>query len=205
MLSTKTKILLQHIEKVRLIESVCPLPLEEMIRGQYGPGMVKGKEVLGYRQENGVAAHSSVETFASGTLFIDTPRWKNVPFHIKAGKRLSKKSTEIILTFKSAVGTPKQLIFRVQPEEEIAFIFNSPQPKNTDQAKPHQDAYARLLYEAMCGDNSHFVSYEEHLASWRLFSPILKYWEEHPALNFPNYSAGSEGPLKQLTMRDSFF
>ena len=60
--------------------------------------------------------------------------------------------------------------------------------------KQFPEAYERLFKDAMLGDSSHYVGFEEHLASWRLFSPVLKYWEQNPPSNFPNYRAGSDGP-----------
>ncbi|MES2273963.1 MAG: glucose-6-phosphate dehydrogenase [Chlamydiota bacterium] len=194
-------------EKVRLIQAIRPLEASQVVRGQYG----SQEKVPGYRQEKGVAANSSVETFVALKLFIDNPRWKNVPFYLKAGKRLAKKFTEIAIVFKSedSSSVPNQLIFRVQPEEEIALIVNSSVPDlshNQLESQPLTlpfkqiygasipDAYERLLYEAMLGDASHFVSFAELIASWRLMNPVLEYWKENPPLDFPNYPAGSEGP-----------
>ena len=199
-------------EKVRLMQSIRPFPDEKLdqyiIRGQYDEGVVNGTKVLAYRQEKGVAKDSGQETFIAAKLFIDSPRWSQVPFYIKVGKRLSGKFAEIALTFKSPKGdSPNQLILRIQPQEEVIFVVNMP---TLDHSKIQTqrlslnlrekygneipDAYERLLYDAMLGDHSHFVSFEEHLISWRLFSPILQRWQQNPPRNFPNYESGSEGP-----------
>lgn len=198
-----------HLEKTRLIESIRPFSEGSVKRGQYGPGIVNGDHVPGYRQETGVAPDSFVETFVEATLWIDNPRWSGVPFHIKAGKRLSKRFTEIAITFKSEEGVaPNELVFRIQPDEAIHLIINSPLPGLAKGTHPIPlswqfgqlssatipDAYERLLKEAMHGDRSNFVSYEEILAAWKLFTPVLREWEANPPQDFPNYPAGSDGP-----------
>lgn len=204
-------------EKRRLIESIRPFSEGSLKRGQYGPGIINGRAVPGYRQEQGVEPDSPIETFVAATLWVDNPRWNGVPFYIKAGKRLSKRSTEIVITFKSEEGeTPNGLILRVQPNEAIHLMINSPLPGlgemgsvplswelGTFERAPIPDAYERLFNEAMKGERSNFVSYEEILAAWKLFTPILKEWEAHPPQDFPNYPAGSDEPIS-LTGREDF-
>lgn len=184
-------------EKAKLVSAIRPIPLEQIddyiTRGQYARGFSQGEEVPGYREEIGVAEDSFVETFVEAKLYIDNDRWMGVPFYIKAGKRLAKKFTEIVITFTSS----DQLVFRIQPEEEIYFLVNDHKltlPFSPSNTRPFPEAYERLFQEAMLGNSEHFVSYEELLASWRLFTPVLHYWQEHPPLDFPNYEAGSEGP-----------
>src|SRR5688572_21191624 len=81
-------------EKIKAMQSVRPLPPAQMeefaLRGQYGPGTVLGDTVLGYREEPGVAADSSTETFAALKLYLDNWRWAGVPFYLRSGKRLQK-------------------------------------------------------------------------------------------------------------------
>lgn len=198
-----------HEEKTRLLESVRPFSEATISRGQYGSGIIDGKAVPAYREEKDVDPHSSVETFVAAELYIDNPRWKGVPFYIKAGKRLSKRLAEIIITFKSEEGMPaNQLVLRIQPDEGIALTLNSLIPGFRGEMQPVKlnlplskmegitipDAYERLLHEAMNGQKFNFVSYPEVLAAWKLFTPILKEWEQHTPQDFPNYSAGSDGP-----------
>jgi glucose-6-phosphate 1-dehydrogenase len=205
-------------EKVCVLQSIRPFPICELdhfiIRGQYAEGIINGSNVPGYRQENGVAQNSAVETFVAAKLFLDTPRWKQVPFYIKAGKRLSKKYAEIAITLKTPQresdqkGSPNQLIFRIQPQEEVVFELNlsgtgatemAPTKKlslnlQDNQMHSFSNAYERILFDAMAGDPSNFASYEEHLIAWQLFSPVLDYWKQNPSLDFPDYVGGSEGP-----------
>lgn len=199
-----------HEEKTRLIESVRPFSEATISRGQYGSGIINGKAVPAYREEKDVDPHSSVETFVAAELYIDNPRWEGVPFYIKAGKRLSKRLTEIIITFKSEEGMPaNQLVLRIQPDEEISLTLNALIPGFRGEMQPVKlnwplskvegitipEAYERLLHEAMNGQKFNFVSYAEVLAAWKLFTPVLKEWEEQPPQDFPNYSAGSDGPV----------
>ncbi|CRX38117.1 Glucose-6-phosphate 1-dehydrogenase [Estrella lausannensis] len=211
-------------EKVKVMQAVRPFPpqdLESCIqRGQYGPGFIKGQPVKGYREEENVSPKSNVETYVSLELFIDNWRWTGVPFYLRAGKRLPKRSTEIAITFKAAPSFLFQksqgkiesnvLVIRIQPDEGISLKMNckvpglnSPiQPVKMDfhygsyfGAKP-PEAYERLLCDAMSGDNTLFARIDEVMASWKLFTPVLKYWESTVAESFPNYPSGTWGPVE---------
>src|SRR6266851_254930 len=87
-------------EKLKVLQSIRPFDLamvaQSVVRGQYAPGEVEGKPVPGYRSEPGVSATSRSETFVAGRLLIDNWRWAGVPFYIRTGKRLAKRSTEIM-------------------------------------------------------------------------------------------------------------
>lgn len=207
-------------EKVQLLQAIQPFPLhhldQHVIRGQYGPGIIHGDLVNGYREENKVNPNSIVETFVAAKLTIDTPRWKDVPFFILAGKRLKEKLTEIVIKFKQNEASqqqPNALIFRVQPDEEISLLFNSKTPdENIIQSAKMifnyrsnfqdkiPDAYERLLYQCMQGDKRLFISFEESLISWALYTPVLDFWKNNKPDNFPNYPAGSEGPQDALNI-----
>ncbi|MCW2809257.1 MAG: glucose-6-phosphate dehydrogenase, partial [Marmoricola sp.] len=82
-------------EKIKVWRAIQSIRLEDSVRGQYGPGKVNGKEVKGYRQEDRVDPNSVRETYAALRLEIDNWRWAGVPFYVRAGKRLAKRSTEI--------------------------------------------------------------------------------------------------------------
>ena len=91
-------------EKIKVMEAVRPISPEDIqdfaVRGQYGPGYVNGKSVLGYRQEPGVDPKSATETFAALKLYFDNWRWADVPFYIRSGKRMPRRITEIAVKFK---------------------------------------------------------------------------------------------------------
>src|SRR5947209_12256585 len=91
-------------EKLKVLEAI-PQPRREdvpamAVRAQYGPGVVGGKPVPGYREEEGVAADSRTETYAALRLGISNWRWAGVPFFLRTGKRLARKVTEIGVTLK---------------------------------------------------------------------------------------------------------
>jgi len=91
-------------EKIKLLRSIRPFKLDELdkfiVRGQYSPGSINGRNVAGYREEPNVDPGSRTETSVAAKFFIDNWRWKDVPFYLRTGKRLAKKATEIAITFK---------------------------------------------------------------------------------------------------------
>src|ERR1700735_934356 len=87
-------------EKVKVWKAIEGIPVNNTVRGQYGPGKVDGKDVVGYRQEDRVSPTSSTETFAAIRVEIENWRWAGVPFYLRAGKRLAKRVTEVTIVFK---------------------------------------------------------------------------------------------------------
>jgi glucose-6-phosphate 1-dehydrogenase len=198
-----------HAEKIKVLQAVRPFPIHAMdefiLRGQYGPGLIQGSPVLAYRQEQNVSDNSFVETYAAAKIFIDNERWHNVPFYIRGGKRLPKQIAEIAVTFKNkgCPETQKQdvLFIRIQPNPAI-FLKTTCRsgskreliPISISRPQVFMDAYEKLLYDAIGGDDRLFVPIEEQLAAWRLLTPVLQYWSSHRNVTFPNYDAGSWGP-----------
>ncbi len=207
-------------EKVKLLESVRPFetdgPAQSFVRGQYGPGQVNGNQVPGYRSEKGVAPDSRTETFVAAQLFIDNWRWRDVPFYLRTGKRLAKKDTEIVVTFKeiphSLFGSmglrhmpPNVLAFQIQPEEGIRLRFQAKRPGSKicigtlDMTFSYKgvfgvempEAYQRLLLDCMVGDQTLFTRFDGIEVSWRLLEPVLKAWAQDKTIPF-EYPAGSE-------------
>ncbi len=215
-------------EKVKVVEAMRPFTEEDFtsfcIRGQYGKGFTDGKPVAAYREEKDVAPNSNIETFAAVRLFIDNWRWAGVPFYLRGGKRLAKRATEIAVTFKDAPGIlfkhqdhkndPNVLVIRIQPDEGISMKINCkvPGPESPIQpvtmdfrygsyfGKSPPEAYERLIWECMMGDSTLFARTDEVTNSWKLFTPLVKYWSEHPPQNFPNYEAGTWGPKESEEM-----
>lgn len=216
-------------EKVKVLESIRPFPLTHMdsyaIRGQYGPGVVNGEAVKGYSQEDNVSPESQVETYVALKLFIDNWRWAGVPFYLRAGKRLAKRATEIAITFKNAPdllfqtaqnrNNPNVLVIRIQPDEGVSLGMNCKIPGLPSPLLPVKmdfrygsyfgitppDAYERLICDCMSGDSTLFARSDEVMASWKLFTPLLRHWETHmPTTPFPNYASGSWGPVEADNM-----
>ncbi|HKO99032.1 MAG TPA: glucose-6-phosphate dehydrogenase [Pyrinomonadaceae bacterium] len=208
-------------EKAKAMESVRSFPLEKIdelaVRGQYGPGTVLGDTVPGYREEPGVNPNSSTETFAALKLYFDNWRWAGVPFYIRSGKRIQKHITEIAIQFKGVphhmfTGSdtplePNVLVIRVQPNEGITLRFAAKLPGQAMRIRPvnmdfrygssfgvkSPEAYERLLLDCMLGDSTLYARRDMVERGWEIVSPILEAWQE-PAVDFPNYEAGSWGP-----------
>ena len=206
-------------EKLKVWRSIEPIPVEDTVRGQYGPGTVDGKEVIGYRQEDRVNPESQTETYGAVKLQIENWRWAGVPFYLRAAKRLAKRVTEVTIVFKqpplhlfksnssSENIEPNIISMRIQPDEGIALRFGTKVPGPTTNVAPfnmvfsYADAfgkssangYERLLLDAMLGDATLFAHRDGVEATWALFTPILEAWASTKP-DFPNYVAGSWGP-----------
>src|SRR5690242_560148 len=127
-------------EKLKVLQSIRPFDLEmvaqAVVRGQYSPGKLDGKPVPGYREEPNVNPASKTETFVAGKLLIDNWRWAGVPFYLRTGKRLAKRSTEIMIQFRRAPhivfrgreAEANRLILNIQPDEGICMSFGAKRP-----------------------------------------------------------------------------
>lgn len=209
-------------EKMKVMNSIRMLSQADVqkfcVRGQYGPGIVDGEAVPGYRQEPGVSPRSNADTFAALKVFVDNWRWNGVPFYLRTGKRLPKRTSEIAIQYKSVPHAlfkdldpeavrPNVLSFRVQPNEGIALRFETKAPGFQADLVPVEmdfnyqnafesaipEAYERIILDSIQGDPTLFARRDWVEMSWTYLAPILNAWESHPA-NFPNYAAGSWGP-----------
>ncbi len=200
-----------HDAKIAVMAAARPFTPErlgaECVRGQYGPGFVAGQRVPGYRQEPGVAADSRTETFAMLTVRFDTPRWAGVPFYVRSGKRMARRSTEVLVQFKDAplgMATPNQLLLRVQPDEGLSLRFATKAPGRglgmhevALDLRYHAlgEAYEHLLLDCMLGISARYVRQDLAERGWELFMPVLEAWSE-PEGGAPlfTYPAGTWGP-----------
>ncbi len=210
-------------EKVRVWRAMHPMTPEEVaartVRGQYGPGVVDGQAVPGYREEQGISPNSSIETYAAIEFRIENWRWEGVPFYVRTGKRLGRALTEITIHLKR---TPQALFsrapddriehnvmaLRIQPNESITVAFGAKRPGTVMQTETvNMDfcyqtafgvrspaAYETLLLDAMRGDPTLFTRRDGVEAQWKLVTPIEEAWAKQPPPEFPNYDAGSDGP-----------
>jgi len=192
-----------------------------VVRGQYGPGFIDGREVPGYRREEGVKSDSTTETYVAIKLFIDNWRWAGVPFYLRTGKRLPKRATEIAVQFKpvpevlfnvssGAPLEPNVLALRIQPDEGIAFKITTkrPGPKlriwpvrmdfryDTTYGDQTPEAYERLLLDVMAGDATLFMRRDAVEASWVWINNILEAWKHSGSRWLPEYGAGTWGPVE---------
>jgi glucose-6-phosphate 1-dehydrogenase len=200
--------------KTELLAAVRPFSADEFVLGQYAAGVVEGQEVPGYRDEERVAPESTVETFVAVRAWIDNARWKDVPFYMRTGKRLPRRTTEIAIVLRE----PKRRLFegarlarlpahhlalRIQPDEGISLVFRAkePGPGMALDAVPMDfsyvgsfrtrsaEAYERLLHDAMAGDQTLFLREDAVERSWEIVAPVLDAsGAVHP------YAAGTWGP-----------
>lgn len=201
-------------EKVKVLKSVTALDRAEFVRGQYVEGAIDGANVVGYRSEDGVDPDSDTETFAALCFHIDNWRWKDVPFYIRAGKRMTSRVTQISVVFKEPpvclfdpggerIMSRNVFDIRLQPSEgfELSFEMKSPgegYDLRTQRLHFHYDeafgelppAYVTLLADVMTGDQTLFVRADEVEEAWRIVAPALD-GRRRPA---DPYAAGSLGP-----------
>ena len=210
-------------EKVKVLEAIRPMEPEEVlantVRGQYGAGIIDGKNVPAYRTEPNVNPQSNTETFVAMKLEVDNWRWADVPFYIRSGKRLAARTTQIVIGFKRTPlllfgkGVednimPNRLVIHVQPDEGITMDIHAKRPgpgisiANVPLDFSYQEfgesnaatGYETLLYDCMIGDMTLFHRYDSVDASWRIVNPILDVWQALHPRDFPNYASGTWGP-----------
>lgn len=173
-------------EKVKVLQAVRPIALEDCVWGQYE----------GYRQEMGVRPDSTTPTYIALKLYVDNWRWQGIPFYMRSGKRLTAKTTEIVLQFthvphrlfpESLDLAPNRLRLFIQPNEGIHLSFEAKVPGAGMRAEPVNmvfeygrhygqgtlpDAYERLLLDAIQGDASLFARDDEIELAWQLADPV---------------------------------
>jgi glucose-6-phosphate 1-dehydrogenase len=186
--------------KAEVFKAMRALKPQDMVRGQYD----------GYRQEKDVAADSDVETFVALRLFVDTPRWEDVPFYLRAGKKLPNTAVEVQIQFKpprqalfeDAGQRPNYLRLRLQPTSSIAlaarvkdvgkkFVGHQRELYACEDLRGEEAPYDRLLGDAMAGDPSLFTSLDAVEAAWTAVDAILV---DHPKV--VTYPPGTWGPAE---------
>jgi glucose-6-phosphate 1-dehydrogenase len=209
-------------EKTKVLNSVHRVnPQTDAVRGQYAAGQRDGEPLAGYLQEDGVAAHSSTETFVALKLGIDNWRWAGVPFYLRTGKAMSKRQSEIVIQFKrppfslfrntaTEALTPNALVIKLQPDEGAMLTFGAkiPGPKiEIGQVKMDfhykdyfQNApstgYETLIYDCMIGDATLFQRSDSVMAGWDIVKPVQELWAQTNAAPVALYAAGSDGPAE---------
>ncbi|WP_440683735.1 glucose-6-phosphate dehydrogenase [Cysteiniphilum halobium] len=194
---------------------------ENVVTAQYQEGCVQGVVKGAYRDEEGVAANSTTETYAAIRFFIDNWRWHDVPFYVRTGKRLNQRVSEVVINFKA---TPhpffsqvqkiskfkNQLVIRIQPDEGIKLSFAAKEPGSgfktheVDMGFYYSDfaqksmptAYERLILDALQGDNTLFARNDAVEACWNIIDPIIQYVQKHGKSLLSFYPSGSFGPIK---------
>jgi len=205
---TKESIRDARADAIKAIRRLKPEDVDNfVVRGQHS----------GHRTENNVNQLSDTETFVAMKLFVDTPRFENIPFYLRAGKSIEKDRIDISVVFKQTChilfkeyGCPEignVITIRIQPDEGISIriIGKTPGPKlklgeinmkfsyKDEFGTAGIDAYEKILLDIFSGDQMLFNRSDELESSWELVTAILKNWENKKP-DFPNYKPGSWGP-----------
>jgi glucose-6-phosphate 1-dehydrogenase len=169
-------------EKVKVLKAIRPLSHLDLIRGQF----------RGYRDEKGVAPDSVTETYVALELRVESWRWQDVPFYIRAGKNLPVNKTEVIVTLRRPPPVVQGLVlstnyvrFRLSPEFTIALGATVREPAvathghdlelvaSHDHIGAETDPYAELLGDALHGETFRFARQDYVLEAWRIVQPAL--------------------------------
>jgi len=211
-------------EKTKVLEAVVPLKPEDVhhsvVRGQYITGSVLGHPVPGYRDSEGVAADSMTETYVAMRLGIDNWRWAGVPFYLRTGKAMARRTSEISIHFKNVPFAlfretpvdslaPNVLTMQIQPDEGVSLQFGAKMPgpeihvggvrmnfhyKDYFKSNP-STGYETLVYDCMIGDQTLFQRADSVEAGWAVTQPILDMWQGDKSVSLEFYGAGSAGPI----------
>lgn len=214
-------------EKVKVLRSLRPVAADEMVRGQYADGAVKGEAVHGYADDLGY--DSNTETFVAIKAHVDNWRWKGVPFYLRTGKRLGERRSEIVIQFKSVPHNifaerggklhANKLVIRLQPEEYVRLQVMAKEPGLDRDGVTLRDvpldlslsqafsksrnriAYERLLLDLIEADPTLFVRRDEVEAQWRWADAIRKTWADN-AMTPKSYGSGSWGPSAAIALTE---
>jgi glucose-6-phosphate 1-dehydrogenase len=210
-------------EKTKVLEAIRPLDYEDVrrsvVRGQYADGHINNVPVQGYRGEPGVNPRSTTETYVALKLEIENWRWAGVPFFLRTGKRLTRRTTEIAIHFKRApfalfrdtpvdILTNNVLALQIQPDEGVSLQFGAKLPgPRLDLGKVRMDfrykdyfhtepstGYETLVYDCMIGEAILFNRADGVEAGWAVVQPILDLWGEDQTVPLELYPAGDAGP-----------
>jgi glucose-6-phosphate 1-dehydrogenase len=219
----------EKVKVYRSIRPIRPNQVDQFaIRGQYGAGTYHdGKGDLttgGYSKAKGVKEGSRTETFAAIKVFVDNWRWSGMPFYIRTGKALHKKLSEVVVRFRAPPTTlfqkqteatvyPNDLVIKIAPDEGIDWRLNGKVPGGTLNIqsialdffyktafhKEPPEAYERLIYDCMLGDQTLFIRGDEAEAAWQIIDPIEQGWAESK-LAPQQYTPGSWGPQRAMDL-----
>lgn len=214
-------------EKLKILRSLKPMSDKEIetntVRGQYRKGLINGKPVPGYLEEEEGGRASTTETFVALKAEINNWRWSGTPIYIRTGKRLDRRHSEIVIQFKQnrtnlfadqlTQNCANQLIIHLQPDEGIYLRVKNKKAgldarvpledrsmdlSFADNAKSKKhDAYTRVLFDVIRNDQTLFVSEAEVAAAWDWVDRIIAGWKNKKPVG---YEAGSSGPVEAIEM-----
>jgi len=199
-------------EKVAVLRQISSLTPSEVAtrtaRGRYTAGAVDGQALCSYVQEPGVDRGRHTETYACLQLSVNAPRWRDVPFVLRAGKALGRPRRRVALHFRTPrgrglPGAPAVLCLEMAPDRmtlEVQAAGPSGMPEvepvllEVARARQPLPASARMLRDVLAGDPTYVVRDDETEECWRIIDSVLTTWRAGlPVLQ--NYEAGSVGPV----------
>ncbi len=219
-------------EKLKVLRSLRRFGLADIardtVRGQYLRGVSGNQEVRGYLEELNVPQDTRTETFVALRAHVDTWRWSKVPFYLRTGKRMARRSSKIVVEFanppfplfpQTEGSVANRLVIELQPEEAIKLQIMAKQPGSGMQmcqvelnldlqsafTQRRAEAYERLLIDVVRGRLTHFMRRDELEAAWEWVEPIVNGWEELGEKPRP-YAAGTWGPPESFALlaRDGY-
>lgn len=188
-----------------------------LVRGQYTAGTLDDQLICGYLQEENANITSDTETFVAIKTYIDNWRWSGVPFYLRTGKRMQRRSSEIVIQFRNVPHNifsgikPNRLVIRLQPDEGIRlYLMNKiPGIETTTKldsvaldlsfskvfaSRDIPDAYERLLLDVLRGNDTLFMRSDELALAWQWTDSVIANWQD-TAHQTVSYIAGSvSGP-----------
>ncbi len=217
-------------EKLKVLKALRPITAKNVdkrvVRGQYGPGFIKGKAVPGYLEEQGGHPASITETFVAIRVDIDNWRWAGVPFYLRTGKAMACKRSEVVINYKPLPHNiftgncrklpANKLIIRLQPDEGVEIEMLNKVPGLSDGLHLKRSmldlsfseafgkeriagAYERLILEVMQGKQALFICRDEVERSWQWIDSIQEAWARTSEPLKP-YPAGSWGPVASVAL-----
>ena len=218
-------------EKIKVLKALRPIAgakaYTNTVRGQYAKGVVNGKSVQGYFDEEDSNPESRTETFVALRADIDNWRWAGVPFYLRTGKRLGQRYSEIVIQYKAVPHSifsdesnrqlqRNQLVIRLQPEEKISLTVMNKVPGASEgmnlqpvdlnlslteafHNKRSPEAYERLLLDVMRNDATLFMRYDEVEAAWKWVDGIMEAWKQ-TSERPKEYASGSWGPAASMAL-----
>ncbi|MBL8517912.1 MAG: glucose-6-phosphate dehydrogenase [Betaproteobacteria bacterium] len=218
-------------EKVKVLWSLRPITAANAathtVRGQYTAGHSAGEPAKGYLEETGARPASDTETFVAVKAEIDNWRWAGVPFYLRTGKRMTRRSSEIAIQFKAApynifagIGatlSPNTLLIKLQPEEMITLTLMHKKPGMNEvklaevplnlsvgeafETSRRRIAYERMLLDVLRDNSALFLRRDEIEAAWQWVDGIIAGWKEAGLAPKP-YSAGTWGPSAAIALAE---
>ena len=218
-------------EKVKVLWSLRPITGADVathtVRGQYTAGFSGGGAAVGYLDEAGAKPSSDTESFVALRVGVDNWRWAGVPFYLRTGKRLQKRSSEIMIQFKPApynifagIGATlasNTLLIKLQPEEMITLTLMNKKPGMNEVTLAQvplnlslgdafaqtrrRIAYERMLLDVLRDNSALFVRRDEVEAAWQWIDGIIDGWRTTGQKVKP-YTAGSWGPSAAIALTE---